>query len=133
MYVYNYFWMVWSKIRWFSNVLFQNQILFECFETKWETNTFRVIELQVWICAIVLLRDLTLFECIYLRLHTFQMFCVKMWYISNVLCWNNVLFEYFGNQKFPKFSLYKIQLLSNVSRRNSIFLESFGPKWRNQE
>ena len=115
-----------------SNVFSKNQILFKCFETEWETNTFRVIELQVWICSIVLRKDSTLFECIDLRLHTFQMFCVQMWYISNVLCWINVLFEYFGNQKFPKFSLYKIRLLSNVSHRNSIFLMSFGPKWRNQ-
>ena len=133
VYVYNYFWIFWSKIRYFSNVLFQNQILFKCFETEWETNTFRVIELQVWIRSIVLRRNSTLFECFGLRLQTFQMFCVQMWYISNVLCWNNVLFEYFGNQKFPKFSLYKIRLLSNVWHRNSIFLVSFGPKWRYQK
>ena len=131
VYVYNTFWMLWSKIRYFSNVLFQNQILFKCFEIKWETNTFRAIELQAWIHSIVLRRNSTLLECFGLRLHTFQMFCVEIRYISNVLFWNFILFECFGNQMFLKFSLYKICHLSNVLNRNVIFLESFGPKWYN--
>ena len=113
------------RIQYFLSVVEQIQILLECFVPK--SNTFRMFWDKMrnkyfssnWITSMnsfdCLRRNSTLFECFGLRLQTFQMFCVQMWYISNVLCWNYVLFGYFGNQKIPKI----------FSLQNTTFIECF--------
>ena len=78
------------------------------------------------------------FDCFAWKVNTFRMFWPEITYFSNVLCTNTIhiecfilkfyiLFECLESDVSKIFSLQNT-ILSNVSHRNVIFLESFGPK-----